>query len=280
VRRSEAFANFRTPVKHLSQTLRAGPLAEVLAGPVHSEPERQELPRHRRLAPAEIDGLAAEHSAGGATVRQLATRCGASRNIVAKHLKSCGLELGPQPLTRSEIFRVNRLADAGMSLNAIGREIRRDPKTVKAARAGTDSAQAASPASGRLPSSRPSSRNVQASFCLSISGRTTGKTRTGSDRLDVRPRRAEKVSRQQESDGRPVARIHHSYVGGMQVGETCPVLSDPVRKRGLPSRRLSDMGEDLRVGKVEGGRVETVDFPLNGGRNDAEELGRTAQKEG
>ncbi|WP_222836456.1 hypothetical protein [Curtobacterium sp. B18] len=138
VRRSEAFANFRTPVRRLSEMVRDGRLAEMLSGPVRHEPERRELARQRRLSPAEIDRLAAEYSAGGKNVRQLAAKWGVSRNIVAKHLRNRGLELGPQPLTRSEIFRIQRLAGTGMSLNAIGRKIGRDPKTVKAALAETD----------------------------------------------------------------------------------------------------------------------------------------------
>jgi len=113
--------------------LRDGQLAEVLSGPVRHKPERRELAQKRRLSSAEIDRLAAEYSAGGENVRQLAAKRGVSGNIVAKHLRSRGLELGPQPLTRSEIVRIHRLAGTGMSLNAIGREIGRDPKTVKAA---------------------------------------------------------------------------------------------------------------------------------------------------
>ncbi len=117
----------------MSEMVRDGRLAEVLSGPVRHEPERKELARQRRLSPAEIDCLAAEYSAGGSNVRQLASKWGVSRNIVAKHLRSRGLQLGPQPLTHSEIFRIQRLAGTGMSLNAIGREVGRDPKTVKAA---------------------------------------------------------------------------------------------------------------------------------------------------
>ncbi|MCC8907762.1 helix-turn-helix domain-containing protein [Curtobacterium sp. GD1] len=113
-----------------------GQLAELLSGSVRHDPERKELARQRRLSPAEIDCLAAEYSAGNVTVRQLASSWGVSRGIVAKHLRSRGLELGPQPLTRSEILRIRRLAGTGMSLNAIGREIGRDPKTVKAELAG------------------------------------------------------------------------------------------------------------------------------------------------
>ncbi|WP_027466585.1 hypothetical protein [Curtobacterium sp. UNCCL17] len=118
---------------------RDGRLAEVLSGPVRHEPKQRELAQQRRLSPAEIDRLAAEYSAGAVTVRQLAGKWGVSRNIVLKHLRSRGLELGPQPLTRSEIFQARRFASTCMSLNAIGREIGRDPKTVKAALAGTDS---------------------------------------------------------------------------------------------------------------------------------------------
>jgi DNA-binding CsgD family transcriptional regulator len=113
--------------------VRDGQLAEVLSRPVRHKPEQRELARQRRLSPAEIEVLAAEYSAGAMTVRQLAGKWGVSRNIVAKHLRSQGLELGPQPLTRAEISRIQRLSGTGMSLNAIGREVGRDPKTVKAA---------------------------------------------------------------------------------------------------------------------------------------------------
>lgn len=108
-------------------------MAEVLSDSVRHEPERRELARQRRLSPAEIDMLAAEYSAGAVTVRQLPGKWRVSRNIVTKHLRSRGLELGPQALTRSEIIRGQSLAGMGMSLNAIGREIGRDPKSVKTA---------------------------------------------------------------------------------------------------------------------------------------------------
>jgi DNA-binding CsgD family transcriptional regulator len=133
VRRREALANFRTPVKRLSEMVRDGRLAVLLDGPVRPGSETRETARQRRLSPAEIDELAAEYRSGNATVRQLAAKRGVSRNVVSKHLRSRGLELGPQPLTRSEILRVQSLGGTGMSLNAIGREIGRDPKTVKAA---------------------------------------------------------------------------------------------------------------------------------------------------
>lgn len=113
--------------------MRGGRLAEVLSDSVRHEPERRELARQRRLSPAEIDMLAAEYSAGAVTVRQLPGKWRVSRNIVTKHLRSRGLELGPQALTRSEIIRGQSLAGMGMSLNAIGREIGRDPKSVKTA---------------------------------------------------------------------------------------------------------------------------------------------------
>lgn len=53
--------------------------------------------------------------------------------MVSAHLRSRGLRLGQLPLTASEIAISRELHAQGLSLNAIGRTLGRDPKTVKAA---------------------------------------------------------------------------------------------------------------------------------------------------
>jgi lambda repressor-like predicted transcriptional regulator len=61
----------------------------------------------------------------------LAEKYGVHRNTIAKHLRERGLELGRLPLTKNEVERIRELHAKGLSLNAIGRAVGRDPKTVK-----------------------------------------------------------------------------------------------------------------------------------------------------
>lgn len=125
----DVLSNPPTPVKRLFEALRGGRL-------VGAE-RRQTTPtnhrRLKRLSPTDVDQLAREYCAGLGSIYELADRWGMHRNTIAKHLKSRGLELGRLSLSKSEMHQARKLRDEGLSFNAIGRTIGRDPKTVKTA---------------------------------------------------------------------------------------------------------------------------------------------------
>ena len=122
-------SNPTTPVKRLFDAFRRGDFSG-------REP-RERIPtthrRLKRLSPPDVDQLVREYCDGLGSVYELADRWGVHRNTIAKHLKSRGLELGRLSLTSDEIRRAFELRAQGLSFNAIGRAIGKDPKTVKAA---------------------------------------------------------------------------------------------------------------------------------------------------
>ena len=121
--------NPRTPVKRLFEAFRRGELS--------GGESRERIPtthrRLRRLSATDVDQLVREYCDGLGSVYELADRWGVHRNTIAKHLKSRGLELGRLSLSSDEIRRAFELQAHGLSFNAIGRAIGKDPKTVKAA---------------------------------------------------------------------------------------------------------------------------------------------------
>jgi DNA-binding CsgD family transcriptional regulator len=88
--------------------------------------------------------MVADYRRGGATTYDLADRYGVHRNTVSAHLRARGLKPGHQPLSQEEAIHARTLRAQGLSLNAIGRAVRRDPKTVKTA-IGTGAAHPATP---------------------------------------------------------------------------------------------------------------------------------------
>ncbi len=86
---------------------------------------------NRRLSPSDVDRLVADYRSGVGSIYDLADLYGAHRNTIAQHLKDRGVRLGPLPLQESEAERARKLHAQGLSLNAIGRTLGRDPKTVK-----------------------------------------------------------------------------------------------------------------------------------------------------
>lgn len=128
--RSEVFANLTRPMRSLVGMATRGELVELLAADVR--PVRPVSGGNRRLSTAEIDQLVTGYHSLRSIYR-VADLYGLHRNTVAQHLKDRGVRLGLLPLQTSEIERVRELHDHGLSLNAIGRTIGRDPKTVKAA---------------------------------------------------------------------------------------------------------------------------------------------------
>ncbi|WP_441005552.1 helix-turn-helix domain-containing protein [Plantibacter sp. CFBP 8798] len=85
----------------------------------------------KSVSPSLVERLVAEYRAGD-SVYELQQRHGVHRNTIAKHLRDHGLQLGRQPLSTAEVHRAHELHAEGLSLNAIGRKMGRDPKTVKA----------------------------------------------------------------------------------------------------------------------------------------------------
>lgn len=126
---TDALYNLPTPVKRLFEALHRGDLAG--GKPRETTPTLQR--RLKRVSPTDVDQLVREYCDGEGSIYELADRWGVHRNTIAKHLRSRGLELGRLSLTNDEVRRAQRLRDDGLSFNAIGRELGRDPKTVKSA---------------------------------------------------------------------------------------------------------------------------------------------------
>lgn len=105
-----------------------------LAGLLAQEP-RQARPAkgtNRHLTSADIDQLVVDYRGGVGSIYDLADLYGVHRNTIAQHLKDRGVRLGRLPLEDIEVRRARELHAQGLSLNAIGRAMGRDPKTVKA----------------------------------------------------------------------------------------------------------------------------------------------------
>lgn len=131
VHRSEVFANLTKPAQALFGIVARGELASLLA-----QPPRLARPvggANRRLSPADIDQLVTDYRSGVGSIYDLADLYGVHRNTIAQHLKDRSVRLGPLPLQESEAKRARELHAEGLSLNAIGRMLKRDPKTVKTA---------------------------------------------------------------------------------------------------------------------------------------------------
>lgn len=112
--------------------VRSGRLAKLLAGPPRPVVLSNQR-RLRRLKSEDVDLLVRDYCDGAGSIYELAKKYGISHGTVSRRLKERGLELGRQALSPIEIERVRELRIKGLSLNAIGRTLGRDPKTVKAA---------------------------------------------------------------------------------------------------------------------------------------------------
>jgi transposase-like protein len=118
------------PLKRLIRALGEGKIAELLSG----EPrvtKTTSRSRQRRLTVEQKSELVDQYKAGGESIYSLAKTWGISPHTVSTHLRKAGLSLGSKPLSYAEIKRVLELRNQGLSFNAIGRAINRDPKTVK-----------------------------------------------------------------------------------------------------------------------------------------------------
>ena len=129
VHRSEVLANLTAGVKILFRIIENRELAAIL----HSEPRGLRPARvgQKHLSGAEIDHLVQDYKSGIGSIYDLADSYGVHRTTIAKHLKIQGVRMRNIPLDVSEVKRARQLRDEGLSLNAIGRKLGRDPKTVK-----------------------------------------------------------------------------------------------------------------------------------------------------
>jgi lambda repressor-like predicted transcriptional regulator len=128
VHQSEPLANLTEAVKSLFRLAESGELALLLGREL-----RDARPSHRSvktLSADEIDQLVKDYRTAR-SIYVLAERYGVHRNTVAAHLKARGIALGKSSLSSKEVERVRQLNENGLPLNAIGRAIGRDPKTVK-----------------------------------------------------------------------------------------------------------------------------------------------------
>lgn len=129
VHRSEVFANLTKPMQAVLGMVDRGELARLLAQA--PRPARRVGGANRRLSLADIDQLVTDYRGGVGSIYDLADLYGVHRNTIAQHLKDRGVRLGPLPLQESEVERARELHAQGLSLNAIGRALKRDPKTIK-----------------------------------------------------------------------------------------------------------------------------------------------------
>jgi hypothetical protein len=105
-------------------------VSKILASPVRGIP----LPpgRQRRLSAGETDELVGLDRDDSCSTYDLAAKFGINRETVTKLPKARGLVVGQQSLSEFEKARIAALRAEGLSANAIGLRIRRDPKTVRA----------------------------------------------------------------------------------------------------------------------------------------------------
>ncbi|WP_147305889.1 hypothetical protein [Subtercola boreus] len=127
---SEALQNPVTPVISLLRLVDSAEFSALLV----KQPleQRTGFVSQTRVSPELLDQLVNEYR-DGATVYELQERHGVHRSTIAFHLKRRGLQVGKQPLNCSEVTQAREFHGQGLSLNAIGRKMGRDPKTVKTA---------------------------------------------------------------------------------------------------------------------------------------------------
>jgi transposase-like protein len=124
-------ANQTGAMRALCNLLVRGEISDVLAR--SPRPGRPVAGAHRRLSPIEIDQIVEDYRTGVGSIYDLADIYGVHRSTLAQHLKARGVELGGRPMTLNEIDEARELRRQGLSGNAIGRAIGRDPKTVRSA---------------------------------------------------------------------------------------------------------------------------------------------------
>lgn len=116
----------------------SGELQRLIESPYNlTEQSRTPLQQTaRQLSANQVDELVRDYLAGVGSIYVLAAKYKVHRNTIASRLKERGVIVGTQPMDTDEIQRARALQADGLSWNAIGAAIKRDPKTVKNALAG------------------------------------------------------------------------------------------------------------------------------------------------
>ena len=113
----------------LEQMQLNGGMKKLLAGKPRES--RVAPPPQRKLSSQQLEILVRDYKAGAGSIYSLAKVYGISHHTVSAHLRAAGLKLGYKPMSNKEVQKAQKLRSEGLSLNAIGRALGRDPKTVK-----------------------------------------------------------------------------------------------------------------------------------------------------
>lgn len=124
VHRREALANPSTPVKALARLVNSGEFRKLLDQAVRVD--RSSTTPQRRLTATEVEQVVLQYRRGS-TVYELAASFSINRETATNHLKQAGVTLR-NVIEEREVAQILELFEAGVSANAIGGRIGRDPK--------------------------------------------------------------------------------------------------------------------------------------------------------
>lgn len=121
------------PCKKLIRVVESGNIRD-LTGQDYNPPERAASQgRARRLTAEQTRQLVADYQSGAGSIYTLAEKYKVHRHTISAALKGHGITLGRTSMSDTEVERARTLRAQGLSWNAIGKSIGRDPKTAKAA---------------------------------------------------------------------------------------------------------------------------------------------------
>jgi len=129
----QALYNLGDPGKKLVRIVESGGFTELLQQPYNSSAQQKRIRHARRLSSTQIAELVADYRAGAGSIYTLADKYDVHRNTVASVLKGQGVAIGKTAMNEQEVDPARMLLSDGLSWNAIGAKIGRDPKTVKKA---------------------------------------------------------------------------------------------------------------------------------------------------
>jgi hypothetical protein len=121
--------NLREGKSRLFDRVRKDGMAPFLTGNIREQ--RTAPAPQRKLSIEQRAALVRDYKAGVGSIYDLAKIYLIAHQTVSAHLRAAGLKLGKQPLSDREIEKARELRIKGLSFNAIGRTLGRDPKTVK-----------------------------------------------------------------------------------------------------------------------------------------------------
>lgn len=128
MRQTEVLAVNSTPVSALLRAWQTGEVARALARRVRTEAR---VPGRARRASAEDTARSVMAYRAGATVEEVAHQFGTHDTTVSARLADTGVVLRTE-VRPSERSRMLELFSEGLSMNQVGKQMRRDPKTVRA----------------------------------------------------------------------------------------------------------------------------------------------------